>query len=82
MLRRAGHAEDMSLVWEYLKETLSPFIKAIYQECAPAMKAVPNFDPNLDVWGILKNKMTTLTSREVRKRFFKVLRRLIRRTSY
>lgn len=82
MLRRAGHAEDMSLVWEYLKETLAPFIKSIYQESAPAMKAVPNFDQNLDVWEILKNKMTTFTSREVRKRFLKVLRHLIRRTSY
>lgn len=82
MLRRAGHAEDMNLVWEYLKETLAPIIKNIYQESAPAMKAVPNFDQNLDVWGILKNKMTTFTSREVRKRFLKVLRHLIRRTSH
>lgn len=49
MLRRAGHAEDMNLVWEYLKETLAPFIKTIYQESAPAMKVVPNFDQNLDV---------------------------------
>lgn len=71
MLRRAGHAEDMSLVWEYLKETLAPFIKSIYQESAPAMKAVPNFDQNLDVCGDLKEQNDHLHVKRGTKAVFK-----------
>ncbi|CAH3026219.1 unnamed protein product, partial [Porites evermanni] len=68
MLRRAGHEEDMELVWQYVEDTVAPLIKRIYAESSSAMKltqGVHEMSGNVNVWETLTKKMSTFTPREV-----------------
>lgn len=73
MLRRAGHEEDMELVWQYVEDTVAPLIKRIYAESSSAMKltqGVHEMSGNVNVWETLTKKMSTFTPREVNTQSF------------
>lgn len=73
MLRRAGHDEDMDLVWQYVEDTVAPLIKRIYAESSSAMKltqGVHEMSGYVNVWETLTKKMSTFTPREVNRQSF------------